>query len=127
MASDMQTEGSNKLAEKVERAEQDSRVLASEVAEALSGAFPDVRRGDVPDAALLDATEAALHVVHRAVPGWEISLRGVALEPDGHWHCTLRETGETDDDAVIGFAEAPSPPRAVIAALLRSAAARTGG
>jgi hypothetical protein len=122
----MQGNGLRTLAERVEAAEEVSTALVSEVAGALAAAFPAAAGRAVPDAALLGSTDGALRVVDAAVPAWEISLRGVALEPDGHWHCTLRETSTTDDDAVIGFGEAPSLPRALIAALLRIAAMRSG-
>lgn len=115
------------LAEKVEAADEVSTALVSQAAEALVAAFPAAAGRAVPDAALLGSTDAALRVVDAALPAWEISLKGVALEPDGHWHCTLRETSATDDDAVIGFGVAPSLPRALIAALLRIAAMRTLG
>jgi hypothetical protein len=71
---------------------------------------------------MLCSTDAALHIVYGALPAWQIFLRGMALEPHGHWHCSLRETSATDDDAVIGFGEAPAPARALVAALLRLAA-----
>jgi hypothetical protein len=121
----MRADGLKALAGRVESAEEASTALVSEVAEALAAAYPRAASRAVPDAALLSSTNAALRLVDGAVPAWEISLRGVALEPHGHWHCTLRETSATDDDAVIGFGEAPSLPCAMIAALLRIAAMRT--
>ena len=123
----MQVSGLKGLAERVESAEEASTALVSEVAEALAAAYPRAASRAVADGALLSSTDAALHVADRALPGWEILLRGAALEPHGHWHCTLRETSATDDDAVIGFGRSPSLPRALIAALLRIAAMRTGG
>jgi hypothetical protein len=112
------------LAERVEKADEVSTALVSEVAGALAAAYPGAASRIVPDAALLGSTDAALRVVDGAVPAWEISLRGIALEPHGHWHCSLREASATDDDEVIGFGEAPSLPRALIAALLRIASMR---
>jgi hypothetical protein len=122
----MQRDELKALAERVESADEASTALVSEVAGALAASYPGIASRAVPDAALLCSTDAALHVADGAIPGWEISLRGMALEPHGHWHCSLRETSATDDDAEIGFGEAPSLPRALIAALLRIAAMRTG-
>ncbi len=123
----MESERLKALAERVENADEASTALVSEVAEALAAAYPGAASRAVPDAALLTSTDAALRAADGAVPAWEISLRGVALEPHGHWHCSLRETSATDDDAVIGFGEAPSAARALIAALLRIASMRTRG
>lgn len=122
----MQEDGLKALAERVESADEAATALVTEVADALAAAFPRAASRVVPDAALLSSTDAALRVADRAIPGWEISLRGMALEPHGHWHCTLRETSASDDDAVIGFGKAPSLPHALIAALLRIAAMRAG-
>jgi hypothetical protein len=118
----MQRDKMKALAERVEIADEASIHFVSEVAEALVAAYPGVALQPVPDAAMLRSTDAALHIVHGALPAWQISLRGVALEPHGHWHCSLRETSAADDDAAIGFGEAPVPARALMAALLRLAA-----
>ena len=65
------------------------------------------------------ASDAALHLVDLSCPGWTIQLHGKALEPDGHWRCTLRETSSRDNDAFIGVGTGPTVGHAVLIALLR--------
>jgi hypothetical protein len=76
-----------------------------------------------PDLAVTDAelrsVEKLLHFVDRVVPGWNILLRGKALEPDGHWICTLRESVSRDSDEYIGIGKGASLSSAILAAILR--------
>lgn len=67
-------------------------------------------------------TDAVVHLVNKTLPGWTISLHGKATEPDGHWVCTLRDTGGRDNDAVIGFGSAPTVALALLSALVKVAA-----
>ncbi len=115
----MHGERLNALAERVERAEEASTALAEEVATVISAAFPEAASRIIPDAALLSSTDAAIRVLDGALPAWDIAIKGMALEPNGHWHCTLRRTSASSDDAFMGIGEAPSLPRALIAAVLR--------
>jgi hypothetical protein len=88
---------------------------------ALPQAGPDLRPG------VVESTDAALHLVTRLVPDWSVALSGTAHEPDGRWKCTLRPSGARDDEEVIGIGRAPTPPLALIAALLRVTIARAKG
>lgn len=76
-----------------------------------------------PDLAVKEAelrsVEKLLHFVDRVVPGWSILLRGDALEPDGHWRCTLRENVSRDSDEYIGVGKGASLSSAILAATLR--------
>lgn len=116
-----------KLAERIEAASPVGEALAGDTVRALRMAFPEPTRLLGQDAQLLASTDEALRVVDAALPGWEIDMKGIAREPDGHWTCTLREQGALDDDEVIGIGQAPSLPRALLAALVRIAAVRHGG
>ena len=89
--------------------------LLQAAANVLRGVFPGAPLEVAPSA---DPTVAALHLVDLSLPGWTISLRGTATEPDGHWHCSLRESGAHDNDEVIGADEAPTVGLALLRALL---------
>lgn len=112
----------NALADRVETAGGEHLALEERVTSALGAAFGAVEAAAAPG--MLRSTDAALHAADTLFPGWEISMKGVAREPDGHWTCTLRETSVTDDDAVIGIGTSAALPSALTAALLRIAASR---
>jgi len=80
----------------------------------------DWAASDAPD----DHTEAALHLVDACLPGWTISLKGKASEPDGHWRCTLRESTTRDNDEVLGVGAGQTVALALMAALVRVAQMR---
>ena len=46
-------------------------------------------------------------------------LRGKAMEPDGHWRCTLRESASRDSDEFIGDGKGADLSSAILAAILR--------
>lgn len=114
----------NALADQVETAGAGDAAVEDRVAEALATAFGEAPGLPAQSSEFLETTDAALHVLDTMAPGWEISIRGIAREPDGHWTCTLRESSVTDDDAVIGIGSSPALPCALIAALLRLGAMR---
>jgi hypothetical protein len=115
------------IAEKIEMASTIDPELASQVWEGIKSAFPDESRSMEPEACLIESTDSVLELIAAMIPGWEISLRGFAREPDGHWICTLRESTASDDDEVIGIGTAPALPLAMLLALLRIAALRLRG
>jgi hypothetical protein len=92
--------------------------LASRVIEVLHKARPEI----AVTASGLRSVEGLLHLADSVVPGWSIGLHGKALEPDGHWRCTLRETMSSDSDAYIGYGKAQSLNSAILAAIVRVAA-----
>jgi hypothetical protein len=112
------------LARKVEAQATLSGQLAAEVADAIN-AFMSTQ-SDTPLQAASDAVTAAdfgsthqiLHLVDRVTPGWTIVLRGKALEPDGHWTCSLRPSESRDDAEVIGHAQGPELSKTLVVALL---------
>jgi hypothetical protein len=114
------------LAERIESGPEVDAGLTADAIESLKAAFPEATQALRRDCPLLTSTDEALHVVHAIVPAWDISIKGVAVEPHGHWRCSLRESSALDEDTVIGIGRAPSLPRALIAALLRIAAGRSG-
>lgn len=113
------------LADRIEGAASLELDLAVAVLEGLRAAFPQARSDLRPGA--VESTDAALHLVARLLPNWSIALSGTAREPDGRWACTLRPSGARDDDEVIGIGRAPTPPLALIAALLRIAVTQAKG
>lgn len=71
-----------------------------------------------------DEVEQVLHLVDTALPNWTIQLTGKAMEPDGHWRCSLRESRGSDEDQVVGLGTGAVVGLAVAAALLRVALAK---
>lgn len=67
----------------------------------------------------LSVTDGALHLVDTCLPGWTISLHGKALEPDGHWRCSLRESSSRDNDAFVGVGQGATVGQAMLVALLK--------
>lgn len=114
----MKDEGLLKLRSRVEEARDIDAELLHLVAEELRRVFPGAPSH--PES-LSDPTEAVLRLVDRSLPGWTITLRGTATEPDGHWHCTLRKSDAHDDDALIGVGTAPTVSLALLRALVSAA------
>lgn len=90
----------------------DSSLLA-ETATLVRSVFP---KAPQPSQDLAEPVEQVLHMVDLCLPGWTIQLTGKALEPDGHWRCSLRESRGSDEDHVIGLGSG----RLVAVALLQS-------
>ncbi|MDP3264669.1 MAG: hypothetical protein U1E06_07170 [Tabrizicola sp.] len=89
--------------------------------EALRHVFPDAA---IALAATTDLVEQVLHLIDAILPAWTIQLTGKAMEPDGHWRCSLRETRGRDEDEVIGLGSGAVVGLALLAALLRVALAK---
>jgi hypothetical protein len=102
-----------------------SRTLVDAVAHDVAAAIvPHLGPGETLTAQALASTDHVLHLVDRASPGWSIQLRGVALEPDGHWHCSIRPSEVRDEAEMMGIAKGPDLSNTVLAALLRLLAYR---
>ena len=114
------------MAERIEAGTTLDAALAAEAARLLDEALPGKGILTAFKGAQGTGTDAILHIVDLALPGWSIRIRGTAREPDGHWTCTLREVGVRDDDETIGIGTAPSLAQALFAALLESVARRGG-
>lgn len=106
------------LLKKIETAERIDPQLESAVLDVLNNAFPEKAIWKAHQAKILEATDEVLRLVAIVLPNWSISLKGFADEVDGHWTCTLRESGVLDDDETIGIGRAPNLSLAIIAALL---------
>jgi hypothetical protein len=92
--------------------------LLSETAAVVRRVFPKVPQ---PTQRQIEPVEDALHLVDRCLPGWTIQLTGKALEPDGHWRCSLRESRGSDEDDVIGLGSGRLVAVALLQALLHVA------
>ncbi len=103
------------LAEEIEAALVIEDDLAERVLAAL-GALSD-RRFAKAD---LESTDAILDLVYALKPGWNVSIRGIASKPNGHWRCTLRRSASRDNDEYIGIARGPTLPHAFRASLLKA-------
>ncbi len=114
----MSSEALNALKVRVEAAEDVDEDLLRDAAEEMRKIFP---RAPMHPERLSDSTEAVLRLVDHCLPGWTVTLRGTATEPDGHWHCSLRSSGSDDDDAVIGHGNAPTVSAALLRALVATA------
>ena len=110
------------VSEKLTRMKAVDAPLLKEVADAIRTVFKDT---PTHPEVLNDPTEAAVHMIDKALPGWSISLSGQATEPDGHWTCLLRETEGRDNDEVIGFGSAPTVGLALLSALTKVAAQKS--
>lgn len=110
----MSKETVSTLRTRAQAAEDLDEALLHDAAEVLREVFPGA---PAHPELLSDPVEAVLHVIDRCLPGWTISLKGRAAEPDGHWHCSLRE-GDMDNDRVIGSGDAPTVSLALLRALL---------
>lgn len=65
-----------------------------------------------------DLVGQLLHAIDLCLPGWTIQLTGKAVEPDGHWRCSLRETRGSDEVEVIGLGSGRVVEVALMEALL---------
>lgn len=112
------------LAEKVEAKTTLTGPLAGEVADTINGFLDETPAGEVVKAADLSSTDYVLHLIDKVTPGWTIRLKGKALEPDGHWQCSLRPSDGRDEAEFIGHAHGPDLSNALVGALLRVLAYR---
>jgi len=75
----------------------------------------------------LEPVEEVLHLIDLCLPGWSIQLTGKAMEPDGHWRCSLRETRGSDEIEIVGLGTGPVVALALLEALLNVAEQKAGG
>ncbi|MCU0902510.1 MAG: hypothetical protein MUE83_01370 [Tabrizicola sp.] len=93
--------------------------LLTEAAGVVRRVFPSV---PAPRNPVLEPLEEVLHLVDLALPGWSIQLTGKAIEPNGHWRCSLRETRGSDEIDLVGLGTGPVAALALLEALLNVAA-----
>jgi len=72
------------------------------------------------DRADLDSTDKILSVIHTVRPGWNITMKGNATMPNGHWRCTLRQSSSRDNDEYLGIGRGPTLPHSLLASLLKA-------
>ena len=123
----MKAEQIHDLADRIEAASWPDAALGTAILDALKSTCPDQAGSITQDAHLLESTDAALHLVSQNVPDWSVTLQGFAHEPVSHWTCTIREGTVRDDDDLIGIGKAPTPPLALLSALLRIGVIRSRG
>ena len=116
--------GLSGLADQIEAAATVEASLADAIAKSAAPFLSAVGEAGGIRAADLGSTDYVLHLVDRVAPGWSIHLRGVELEPNGHWHCALRPSDTRDEDEVIAHATGPDLSNTVLAAMLRLLAYR---
>jgi hypothetical protein len=66
----------------------------------------------------INSTDATLHLISTIFPGWSVQIAGNALEPNGHYHCTLRRSAARDDDEFVGIGRSAVLSRALLISLL---------
>lgn len=91
------------------------------LAEAVAATLRVFPKAAQPPEAGASSVEEVLQVIDFFLPGWAIQLTGKALEPDGHWRCSLRETRGSDEDEAVGLGSGPDAGLALIQALLHVA------
>lgn len=64
------------------------------------------------------STDRVLKMVQDCLPGWAIHITGTATTPNGHWHCSLRQSDIRDNDAYVGIGKGPTLPHALLAAVI---------
>ena len=89
--------------------------LLIEAASIVRQVFPSVPVLTQP---VLEPVEEVLHLVDVALPGWSIQLTGKAMEPDGRWRCSVRETRGSDEIEIVGLGTGPVVALALLEALL---------
>lgn len=89
--------------------------LLAETADVVRRVFPSVPVLSQP---VLEPVEEVLHLIDMALPGWSIQLTGKAMEPDGHWRCSVRETRGSDEIEIVGLGTGPVVALALLEALL---------
>lgn len=112
------------LADKIEAATTLDQDLADTAAVVIGTFLRDAGKQETVRASDLQSTDAVIHLVDEAAPGWSIRLKGRAFEPNGHWRCSLRSNEARDEDEFIGHAKGPDLSNTLLAALLRILAYR---
>lgn len=95
--------------------------LLSDAAAVVRRVFPAVP-GVLPKAT--EPVEDVLQLIDVALPSWSINLTGKAMQPDGHWRCSLRETRGSDEIEMVGLGSGPVVALALLEALLNVAEQR---
>lgn len=114
------TEDQEKLFLRLETADSHDRAALDDVARLLSEDVGRTKAGAAITPGDIKTTDEIVHLVDAVLPGWTIQITGTAAEPDGHWHCTLRQSAIRDNDEFIGSGEGKILSHALLAALLRT-------
>lgn len=102
-----------KLAHEIEAAFELSETLLAQ----LQGALKE-KVAASPTQSDFHSTDRVLKLVNECLPGWSIHIKGSATSPNGHWHCSLRQSDIRDNDRYVGIGKGPTLPHALLAAVL---------
>jgi hypothetical protein len=103
------------VTQRLKRASTLDKELLVEAAAVLRRTFPAV---PVLTELVLEPVEEVLHLIDMALPGWSIQLTGKAMQPDGHWRCSIRETRGSDEIEIVGLGTGPVVALAMLEALM---------
>jgi hypothetical protein len=117
----MQTENLMDLAARIEVLPTYDAALTRQAFDLVSRDLPEADRAMI-EAGSLGSIAAVLVLIDHALPGWAVSMTGIANDVNGHWTCTLRRSGAQDDDAFIGIGKGPKLSNALLGALLKALA-----
>jgi hypothetical protein len=115
MEADMTKADILNVTQRLKRASTLDKELLVEAAAVLRRTFPAV---PVLTELVLEPVEEVLHLIDMALPGWSIQLTGKAMQPDGHWRCSVRETRGSDEIEIVGLGTGPVVALAMLEALL---------
>jgi hypothetical protein len=115
MEADMTKADILNVTQRLKRASTLDKELLVEAAAVLRRTFPAV---PVLTELVLEPVEEVLHLIDMALPGWSIQLTGKAMQPDGHWRCSIRETRGSDEIEIVGLGTGPVVALAMLEALL---------
>ena len=103
------------LAEEIEAA----LVLKDNLADRAIAAISAVSSGRSIQKSDLDSTDKVLELIYSIKPAWNVSIRGTASMPNGHWRCSLRKSAGRDNDEYVGVGRGPTLPHSLLASLLK--------
>ncbi len=115
----MQIENLMDLAARIEVLPTYDAALTRQAFDLVSRKMPEADLAMI-EAGSLGSIAAVLVLIDHALPGWAVSMTGIANDINGHWTCTLRRSGTQDDDAFIGIGKGPELSNALLGALLKA-------
>ena len=93
--------------------------LGTELADRTIAAINAHRSGPGIERSALDSTDEILKLIYAIRPGWSLSMKGIAVLPNGHWRCALRKSEGRDNDEYLGVGRGPTLAHSLLAALLK--------
>lgn len=81
-------------------------------------ALPSVDKAMIKNGAV-GGTDAVIMIIDDALPGWSLSMHGVAHDKNGNWVVTIRQSEVLDSDRYLGVGHGPKLSNVLIAAFLK--------